>query len=898
MAINNNFADNSLVNITESGQTRKGLKVNGQTGDAALDRAMQDNANLAAVDVESMSSRIDELRNTVVDDSDQLLIGGNGDDNIATFAGDDTVHAGHGNDLIVTNAGDDNVHAGNGDDIVDLGDGADKAHGGNGNDIIFGGAGDDEIEGGNGDDVLYGEKGNDHLKGGNGNDYLHGGAGNDILDGGTGDDFLVAGTGSNTLIGGQGNDTAIFEMSSDSFHMDYDDAGNIIITDAFDDNNVTTVSGVENFIFLSKDGEELLTREELVEFIDDMRATQGDDVLTGTDGDDVIDGLAGNDTIDGAAGNDTIDGGTGNDTIDGGAGNDTIDGGEGDDIIDGGTGNDTIDGGTGNDTLDGGEGDDIIDGGAGNDTIDGGEGDDIIDGGTGDDIISGSEGNDTIDGAAGNDTIDGGTGNDTIDGGSGNDIIDGGAGDDIIDGGTGNDTIDGGAGNDIIDGGAGNDTISGGTGDDIISGSDGNDVIDAGAGNDIIDAGAGNNIIDGSDGTDTVGLAGNRGDYAIVDNGNSSFTLTNNDSGDVNTISNVENFEFADQTITSIELSNELAEPDNRIVLVGGHGETWGSDLNKIDPELAGKVSDADKARKSTHGNESWVYGIIDYETGEVLGEISKRDLQDALRADGRATNGIFGDNPNNPLHGMELDVNGETHVIHDSYIHTPIILDIDGDGIELTSTEDGVVFDLDGDGTQERTSWTAGNQGFDDAFLALDRNGDGEINSGKELFGDQNGAANGYEELAKFDSNQDGQITAEDEIYDELKLWADMDADGKVDDGEIRGLAEMGVESISTGYTGSFGDKKDEHGNDISLESSFTLNVNGESVTRNSVDAFFNTEDLSTSEQVSLLGNEIANLESELQNLIADENHDVNEVDSLRSEIENKRTEFINLGG
>ena len=299
MAINNNFADNSLVNITESGQTRKGLKVNGQTNDAALDRAMQDNANLAAVDVEGITSRIDELRNTVVDDNDQYLIGGSGDDNIATFAGDDTVLSGNGNDLVVTNAGDDLVNSGNGDDIVDLGDGDDRAHGGNGNDIIFGGAGADEIEGGNGDDVLYGEEGDDHLMGGNGNDYLNGGSGNDILDGGTGDDVLVAGTGSNTVIGGQGNDTVIFEMSSDNFRMDYDDSGNIVITDAVNDENTTTVSGVENFIFLSDDGEELLTREELMEFIDDMRATQGDDVLTGTDGDDIIDGLDGNDTIDG-----------------------------------------------------------------------------------------------------------------------------------------------------------------------------------------------------------------------------------------------------------------------------------------------------------------------------------------------------------------------------------------------------------------------------------------------------------------------------------------------------------------------------------------------------------------------------------------------------------------------
>ena len=84
-----------------------------------------------------------------------------------------------------------------------------------------------------------------------------------------------------------------------------------------------------------------------------------------------------------------------------------------------------------------------------------------------------------------------------------------------------------------------------------------------------------------------------------------------------------------------------------------------------------------------------------------------------------------------------------------------PLILDLDGDGINLTSTEDGVEFDIDGDGIAEKTAFIKG----DDALLYLDDNGNGVADSGRELFGDQEGDANGYAELARYDENNDGKI-------------------------------------------------------------------------------------------------------------------------------------------
>jgi hypothetical protein len=169
-----------------------------------------------------------------------------------------------------------------------------------------------------------------------------------------------------------------------------------------------------------------------------------------------------------------------------------------------------------------------------------------------------------------------------------------------------------------------------------------------------------------------------------------------------------------------------------------------------------------------------------------------------------------------------------------------PLLLDLDGDGIELTSRAGGTQFDLDGDGDLDQTSWTKSSNDFDDAFLVLDSNKNGEIDSGTELFGDQKGSANGYIELSKLDSNQDGTIDAKDTAYKDLQLWADMDGDGQVSDGELKGLEELGVTSISTKFTGQVGNKIDANGNDISLESTFTRVVDGEEKTLNTVDAFF----------------------------------------------------------
>lgn len=122
-----------------------------------------------------------------------------------------------------------------------------------------------------------------------------------------------------------------------------------------------------------------------------------------------------------------------------------------------------------------------------------------------------------------------------------------------------------------------------------------------------------------------------------------------------------------------------------------------------------------------------------------------------------------------------------------------PLTLDLNGDGqLSFGARRD---FDINGDGRAENVAWVSGG----DALVALDRNGNGEIDDGRELFGDQHGADNGFDELAKYDDNGDGAIDASDEVYDELVLLGDFDGDGDSDD--RRKLADMGVSRIDLGY-------------------------------------------------------------------------------------------------
>jgi len=166
----------------------------------------------------------------------------------------------------------------------------------------------------------------------------------------------------------------------------------------------------------------------------------------------------------------------------------------------------------------------------------------------------------------------------------------------------------------------------------------------------------------------------------------------------------------------------------------------------------------------------------------------------------------------------------------------TPIVLDLNGNGIETLAANQGVKFDLLANGHAQQMGWVAGGDGL----LAMDRNGDGTINDGSELFGSGTTLANGhkagtgYQALAELDGNADGKLDAADAAFGQLKVWVDANADGVSQAGELKSMDELKITAISVDATKNV---SLNNGNLVGLTSDYTT---ADGATHTAADVWF----------------------------------------------------------
>jgi len=341
------------------------------------------------------------------------------------------------------------------------------------------------------------------------------------------------------------------------------------------------------------------------------------------------------------------------------------------------------------------------------------------------------------------------------------------------------DSKNGGDLNDLLIGGKEDNELRGGSGDDFLYGNEGNDTLYGDAGDDYLDGGKGSDRLEGGTGYDQY----------IVDNQD---TIMDEDGSGNVTLSKIGPDNVAIKTVKLGYAWRKEGETEYK----DGFGNTF----------LYTEGKDGNKGHLIINGG----LNIEKYDNGDL--EIVLVEKPD----------------PMEPIEALADKA---------AAMPSPIILDLDGDGVETTTLQSGTYFDHAADGFAEKSAWV----GKDDGLLVRDLNGNGIIDSGRELFGSEtllaNGkkAANGFEALKELDSNGDGVIDALDAAFSELRIWKDANGNGRTDDGELLTLAEAGVQSINLAYTNS--NTVDAQGNAHQQIGSYTT-TDGQ--TRKAADVWF----------------------------------------------------------
>ena len=315
-------------------------------------------------------------------------------------------------------------------------------------------------------------------------------------------------------------------------------------------------------------------------------------------------------------------------------------------------------------------------------------------------------------------------------------------GNDVINGGAGNDIIYGQEGNDLIHGGAGNDTLNGGTGADQFRFKSANNGTDT--------------VTDFTIGTDRIGF---------LDNGT-------NGSGSVNFGATV-----GDAAGVALAAGDFQAR--------GSIGAITTGDSNHVILITSQQSSAAIAAVTAAAAN---AYVVV-YNSTTLRAEVWFDDNWSTSGAE-RSLIAVL----NGVTATQVANLTAANFVVYNNAID-PILLDLDGNGFAFGAN---AAFDINADGIVDRVTWNSSNDGI----LAVDLDGNGKIDSGREMFTPQFAGgdfASGAAALASLDGNGDGVIDARDAAFSELLVWRDANANGVTDAGELSTLVEQGITSIST---------------------------------------------------------------------------------------------------
>lgn len=374
----------------------------------------------------------------------------------------------------------------------------------------------------------------------------------------------------------------------------------------------------------------------------------------------------------------------------------------------------------------------------------------------------------------------------------------------------------------LVSGSHSGDGIWGGNGDDLIFGNGGNDVVIGGRGDDNLFGGNGRDGFYFSDGDDkdTIADFSMWSDRIEFDDSVDFSDLMGDRTGD----DLVVNYGIGDQ----ITIKDFFVSDASNLCLIDG-------DLHLgIDIYFEDRITNPDFSYWVNVDTGAFYDPTEDDDTSPGqpygLGD-NERRAQDAL------------DDGNNTYQQVQVGNLGNG---------SPLVLDMDGDGIELISYEDSWAwFDITESGYASRTAWVEN----DDALLAIDLNSNGRIDDNSELFGSL--TEDGFSQLAAYDTNSDGKITSADTQFGDLLVWRDINMDGNTNPGELSGLSTNNITEIKINPI-ALANPYEIMGNEITHEALFVMNGQSHMI----VDAWFEySKTLTFNEDTSALASGVDTL-------------------------------------